>query len=475
MQERSRFSQAAQTGLKAGLIGFLILLFLIPIGMIKEIRSEREGSMETVREDISSKAGGGTTLSTPFLTIPVRYEARETNAKGETVTRTRREIFCVFPRTMAVSGDTRVSLRSRGIYSVPVHQSDVSMDLEFVFGTGETGIPGARADWGAAKIYYAYEDSRSLRESPVLFAEDGTRKPLRSDAPPIGLAARAVSAPVRFERDSAPESGRLAARLELKLSGAESLFILPLADTNSIRLSCDWPSPSFTGYRLPADRELGESGFSAEWFVDETARALPRVLDSDKFHREAVEGVDFGVDFLQPTDVYQQTHRALRYAVLFLFIPFAALFLFEVLLRRKLHVVQYILIGLANCVFYLMLLALAEHIPFLAAYLISAASVSVLTTFYISAFLPRKRSAAFVFAAQALQYAYLFCALSSEDYALLIGSIGLFCIVAFTMIATRKVDWYGKKENARSDREQAVNSEANTGEKALMDLPNIGD
>jgi len=445
MQERSRLSQAVQTGLKAGLIGFLTLLFLIPIGMIREIRSEREGSMESAREDISSKAGGETTLSTPFLTIPVRYETRETNAKGETVTRTRREIFCVFPETLSVSGVTRVSLRSRGIYSVPVHQSDVTMDVVFSFDTGETGISGARADWGAARLYYAYEDSRSLRESPVLLTGSGTQKPLRSDAPPIDLAGRAVSIPIRMERDSAAGSGRFAARLELKLSGAESLYFMPLADTNTLKLSCDWASPSFAGYRLPAARELGEAGFTAEWFVDETARALPRILKTGDFRPESVQGVDFGVGFLQPADVYQQTHRALRYAVLFLFIPFAALFLFEVLLRRKLHVVQYILIGLANCVFYLLLLALAEHIPFTAAYLASAASVSVLMTFYVSAFLPRRRSAVFVFAALSLQYAYLFCALKSEDYALLIGSIGLFVIVAFTMTATRRIDWYGKK------------------------------
>ncbi|HRZ89068.1 MAG TPA: inner membrane CreD family protein, partial [Spirochaetia bacterium] len=133
---------------------------------------------------------------------------------------------------------------------------------------------------------------------------------------------------------------------------------------------------------------------------------------------------------------------------LFLFIPFAALFLFEVLARRRLHVVQYVLVGLANCLFYLLLLALAEHLPFLAAYLVSAAAVCGVTTFYVGAFLPDKRQAALAFAVLALQYGYLFCALSSEDYALLIGSVGLFGITALTMAATRKVDWFGGKGEA---------------------------
>ncbi len=442
MKARSGMSHALQSGLKAGLIGFLILLFLIPVGMIREVRSERERYRAEAVGDISSKAGGATRVSTPYLTVPVRYDVRETNSKGETTIRTRREVFCVFPQAMTLEGNSRTELRKRGIHSVPVHQSDFSMDLEFAFNPSETGIAGARAAWDSARIHYAYDDPRALRESPALVLPDGTRRVLRSGTPTIALAERSVSAPAPMAADSAYGSGRFAARLELRLSGAESVFFRPLADANTIRLSCDWASPSFSGYRLPESRELGASGFQARWFVDEASRPIPRVLDVDEFNGEASRGADFGVEFLQPTDVYRQIHRALRYAVIFLFIPFAALFLFEVLARRRLHVVQYILVGLANCLFYLLLLALAEHIPFPAAYLASAAAVSLVTAFYVSAFLPRKRSALLVLAAFVLQYGYLYCALSSEDYALLIGSIGLFCVVAFTMAATRKVDWY---------------------------------
>jgi inner membrane protein len=136
-------------------------------------------------------------------------------------------------------------------------------------------------------------------------------------------------------------------------------------------------------------------------------------------------------------------HRALRYAVLFLAIPFAALFLVETLARKRLHPVQYLLVGLANCVFYLLLLATAEHLPFTASYLGAAAAVSVLTAFYVGAILPVRRIGLYAFLVLTLQYGYLYSALESEDYALLIGSVGLFVLTAAAMATTRKIDWYG--------------------------------
>ena len=476
MNRTARLSRAAQTSLKAGLVGILVLVFLIPVGMIREVRSERESYRENALEDVSSKAGGRILLTTPYLAVPARYDVRETTAKGEDVIRTRKEVFVVFPRVLRLSGDTRVELRKRGIYAVPVHQTEASMDLEFDFRSWETDIPGVRIGWTEAQLHFAYDDPRSLRGSPSLAAQDGSRAVLRSSPAPLELAARSVSSPVRLQPGT-DGSVRYTARLELALNGAEALDFLVLGDTNTVSLSCDWASPSFSGYRLPVSRELGETGFRAEWFVNEPSRVLPRVLAASAFRPESVARAAFGVEFLQPTDVYQQVHRALRYAVLFLFIPFAALFLFEVLARRRLHVVQYILVGLANCLFYLLLLALAEHLAFPAAYLLSAAAVCGVTTFYVGAFLPDKRQAALAFGILAIQYGYLFCALSSEDYALLIGSVGLFGIVALTMAATRKVDWYGTRGTETADsRDGGVDvPEPEAEPQELPDFPPVGE
>ena len=466
MNTTSRMSRAFQTSLKAGLVGILVLVFLIPVGMIREVRSERESYRQSAVEDVSAKAGGRTLLITPYLAVPVQYEVWDRNDKGEAYRSVRSMTIAVFPESLTLTADTRVEPRSRGIYTVPVHRTDAALELQFAFRAEDVKIPEVRVLWPEISLQYVYEDSRSLRESPILTTPDGVRKTLRSGTPALELAARSVSAPVPISPDPSGD-GRVSARLDLALSGAEALDFLALGDTNTLKLSCDWASPSFSGYRLPAGRDLGESGFRAEWFVDEPARVLPRVLAAPDFRTESIAGAAFGVDFLQPTDVYQQVHRALRYAVLFLFIPFAALFLFEVLARRRLHVVQYILVGLANCLFYLLLLALAEHLPFLAAYLVSAAAVCSVTTFYVGAFLPDKRQAALAFGILAVQYGYLFCALSSEDYALLIGSVGLFDVVALTMAATRNVDWFGGKGDGAPDPEGEPQE--------LPDLPGSGE
>jgi inner membrane protein len=254
---------------------------------------------------------------------------------------------------------------------------------------------------------------------------------------------RAVSAPLRFLPERIGESGRRAEiKLRLGLNGARSIRFLPSGESTTVQLSGDWPSPSFSGYRLPNERNVEAAGFSASWYSGDASRPYPaafQALSADP--SGAGEGL-FGMDFLMPADVYQQTHRALRYAILFIIIPFAALFLFEALLKKRIHPLQYALIGLADSMFYLLLLSLAEHMPFMAAYCVAAAAVTALVTVYAASILGGRKGAFVILPILLAQYAYLMCALQSEDYALVIGSVGLFAIVSCVMVATRKIDWY---------------------------------
>ncbi len=450
MKESLKLSAAASAGLKAALVGLLILVLLIPLGMIKGLRDERQRSMESATEEVSAMAGGETVLATPYLAIPTVRTAGRVTEEGKTVLERVRETWCVFPARMDVRGTSRTSERRRGIYAVPVHSSDFALELSFEFSLAETGVPGLEPDWSAARLYFAYDDPRSLRSSPALVPADGTRRELRSGLAPLALAERAVSVPAALSVDEAAGTARFAGRLDLELSGARSVSFLPLADVNAISLEGNWPSPSFSGYRLPTDREYSEAGFRAAWYVDESGRTVPRTTEAAGFPAEAARRGAFGLDFFQPTDVYQRTHRALRYAVLFLVIPFGALFLLETLSRRRLHPVQYLLVGLANCLFYLLLLAAAEHLPFGAAYLTAAGAVSLLSAAYVGAALPIRRMGLYAFALLAVQYGYLYSALGSEDYALLIGSAGLFVLVAGAMAATRRVDWYGGERTGQN-------------------------
>lgn len=442
MREDLKPSAAMAVGLKAAMVGILVLILLIPVEMIKGLRAEREGERESAIAEVSAMAGGETVLATPYLAIPTVRTERRTNAEGKSVDVAVRETYCVFPTKMSLSGDAKVSERWRGIYSVPVHRSDFVMDVEFDFRSEDSGVAGIRPDWSSVRLHFSYDDPRSLRESPVLTEVNGEKRELRSGLAPLDLAERSVSVPVTLSFGGPSGAARFSCRLAVSVSGARSVFFLPSADVNNITLSGDWPSPSFSGYRLPVDRRYSDTGFQAAWFVDESGRTIPRVVEALSFKKEAARSGAFGVAFYAPTDLYQQLHRALRYAVLFLIIPFAALFLLETLSRRRVHPVQYLLVGLANCVFYLLLLASAEHLPFVAAYLGAAAAVSLLTAFYVNAVLPGRRIGLYAVVLLALQYGYLYSALDSEDYALLIGSVGLFLLVAAAMAATRKVDWY---------------------------------
>lgn len=428
-------SPAAAAGLKAALVGLLVLVLLIPVGMIRELRSEREGAMEGALEEIASMAGGRTVLSTPYVSVPVARTTRTKDSDGKSVELVVRETYCAFPDSLRITGEARTSERKRGIYSVPVHAADFALELAFDFRIEGSGDGVLAPDWSGARLHFAYDDPRSLRSSPVLVGADGSRRSLVSGPAPLDLQRRAVSAPVALELDAG--AARFAGRLDVAVSGARGLSFLPLADRNEIALSGDWPSPSFSGFRLPADREYAESGFRSSWFVDESGRTVPKVCEAASFRSDAAREGSFGVDFFLPTDVYLRVHRALRYAVLFLVIPFAALFLVELLSKRKVHPVQYLLIGLANCAFYLLLLAFSEHLDFGLAYAVAAAATVSLTAAYVGAVFADARAAAGAFLLLAAQYGYLYAALGSEDYALLIGSVGLLAMIGAAMAATR--------------------------------------
>jgi inner membrane protein len=267
---------------------------------------------------------------------------------------------------------------------------------------------------------------------------------MRSTADTALLAGgKALAAPVAFAAKEGRADRSAAVSVALSFNGAESLSFLPMGTDTSVKLAGNWPSPSFNGYRLPAEREVGKEGFTASWLAEESARPLPRVFFSGEDTSPAVMASAFGLDFLIATDVYLQAHRALRYGILFIFIPFAALFLFEALLKLRIHPVQYVLIGMADAVFYVLVLSLSEHMAFRIAYLVAAAAVTVLISLYALGAFKAARKTLLIIPAIAGQYAYLFFALESEDYALLTGTIGLFILIAVTMLATRRFDWYG--------------------------------
>jgi len=236
------------------------------------------------------------------------------------------------------------------------------------------------------------------------------------------------------------------------LNGSRDFRIVPAGNDTSVRLSSSWPHPSFIG-ASPQPRTVESTGFTAGWDISYFGRGFPRAwsdpVDRDKM-RSLAEGAAFGVSLVQPVDIYQQTERAVKYAALFIVLTFVVFFLFEVVRARLLHPVQYVFVGFALCVFYLLLISLSEHLGFDLAYAAAAAAITLLISSYSSYVLGGLTEAAVVGGCIGAVYGFLYLLLRIEDYALLAGSIGLFLALTLVMLLTRRVNWYELRLGGRA-------------------------
>jgi inner membrane protein len=238
--------------------------------------------------------------------------------------------------------------------------------------------------------------------------------------------------------------------LSLKLRGTTQLKFFPLADTLKMGLTSNWPHPGFDGRFLPTPGEsqhIGADGFSANWEVSSLATNAPaKLLQASSNPNSCLNAGcldSFEVRLVNPANIYQQSDRALKYGFLFIVITFAAFFLFEMLKRLAIHPAQYTLVGLAQAMFFLLLLSLSEHIAFTAAYMIAAAACVILVGYYLGHVMQGAWRGTGFAALLGACYAALYGLLVSEDNALLMGSLLLFALLAVAMIVTRKFDWYG--------------------------------
>ena len=231
--------------------------------------------------------------------------------------------------------------------------------------------------------------------------------------------------------------------LPLELNGSERLTVAPFGEVTTVNLTSNWSDPSFQGSWLPVTRRVTADGFEAKWDIPSLGRSYPQqwnnlVPTSETTIRSSV----FGVDLLSPVDNYRMVKRSVKYNFLFIMLTFAVFWLFEVIVKLRVHPLQYLLVGTAMCMFYLLQLALSEHIGFQTAYLLATAAVVVLITAYSIAVLKASTRGGTIGITQISLYGYLYIVLAHQSYALLIGSIGLFLFLAVVMFLTRKIDWF---------------------------------
>ena len=438
METGGRFARAARRHavvIRIIVIGIMVLALLVPLLMVRMLVAEREQRRDATQAEIIGAWGGAQTLAGPILTVP--YVARIPGANGIPVDTVQLASF--LPDALVVEGEVLPETRRRGIYEAALYTA--SLAISGVFHPPDFSgwqVSPKNILWDDAVLSLELPDMRAILDR-VTLSWGSVRSEFGPGKGTAGLFAGEIKAGVRGLRgtDDIPFA------LNLRLHGGGSITFLPLGGETTVRLKSPWKSPSFSGSYLPSSRSLSERGFEAEWKVISMARAYPQRWRQGEIEPSAVLGSGFGVDFMAPVDTYLKVTRALTYAALFLLLPFGTLFLLEVFSSRRLHPLHYLLVGLANCLFYLLLLSLSEHIAFDPAYAIASAASAGLITVYTIAVMKSWRRGIAILPVLAAEYAFLAVVLRSEDFALLMGSVGLFLILAAVMLFTRNVNWYG--------------------------------
>lgn len=426
---------------KTLMIGLLALLLLIPLGMIESKISERQGLQTSVQQDIARSASGPQTLSGPFLVVSYKVRTRQTYKDDKGVERINvsesgpfETVFA--PHVLKLNGSAEVETRKRGIYQARLYNLQSTIKGDFAVPRGY-GLSQAVEDIIPVASYFVMNvsDSRGIRNAPQLTLNGGKHefapgsvKPINGNGMHVELTALDPTQAHTFDFS-----------FPFDLQGMTTLSMAPSGNTTEMALKSSWPHPSFGGSFLPRNRNIDNRGFSAQWLVSNLARNSAAQADAGQ---PPVAAETFSVDFIDPVNIYLLSERAVKYGVLFVVLVFTAFFMFEVLKALRIHPMQYLLVGLALAMFFLLIISLSEHIPFLTAYSVSGVACVALVGIYMAGVLRNRKPALAFSGGIALLYSVLYGVLQSEDNALLMGSLVLFAALAAVMLLTRHMDWY---------------------------------
>jgi inner membrane protein len=446
-----RFRFLPPLAAKALVVGFLMAVLLLPIAQVENLVGERVGMRNLAAARVAESWGGAQTTAAVLLAIPVETTRKvvEQGIAGRETERTEveRNVLYVLPDTLNIVADAEPSYRTVGLYRTPVYLAHVQIegvfvnrDFGFLLDSPQTAGQGREVKWDEARLLVLNSESRALRAVEDLQVA-GESAPVAAD----GYAGSAGIS-VRVPRAALRDGATVPFSMKLTLAGSSQITFLPLARKADIRMQSKWPHPKFEGAPAPLDPVVTDDGFTARWSVLEINRSFGQYwYDTQVNQGEPVEQAfarsGVGVTFYEPVDVYQRNYRAVHYAVLLIVITFLTFFLWEHVSGLAIHGMQYLMVGLALALFYLLLLALSEHLSFDLAYGLSAGALVALITAYLSGVLRSLRLALGAGAGLATLYVMLYWILRSEDYSLLMGALLLFAVLTILMIATRRVDW----------------------------------
>ncbi|MES2794524.1 MAG: cell envelope integrity protein CreD [Bacteroidota bacterium] len=433
--------------IKGVFIGFLILILLIPTGMVQFLITERQERETEAIEEVSSKWGNSQSFIGPILKVPYFQinKLEKLNAAGEKEVELNKKIEYAYflPDKLEISGKIDPEKRSRGIYDITVYRSQMNFKGNFAeIPFQKMNVSSENIIWKDAEVIITLSDFRGLEEE-VILDWNGSKSNFNSGEELVfGTGEQennnisGIYTPVVIENEGKSSNNF---SFSINVKGSESLNFIPVGKTTEVHLESNWANPSFNGSFLPDKREVTAKGFTASWKVLHLNRDFSQYWTNTA--PATIKSSSFGVKLISPNDNYQKSSRSAKYAILIISLTFLAFFFTEIVNSKKVHPFNYILIGIALCIFYTLLISISEFFTFNIAYVIATLMTIGLIFWYSKSIFGNKRPATIIALVMLALYGFIFVIIQLEDTALLIGSIGLFIILAITMYISRKIDW----------------------------------
>ena len=420
----------------------LVLIMMIPAFFVESLVEDRTNRAADVIKEISGYVGGQQTFLGPTLAIPYTIPPRTPLDSA------RHGMYLVFPTRATAVLKAATEERRRSLFKVPVFQADLKLDGTFdLTGVPAAAPPGAELDWSRSEIVVGVSDARGALTDAMLTTNGKTSTLVPAEISQSISIGGDQNTSVKLAlfganvQDFSRPNAQFNVTSALRFSGAQRIALLAYGKTTHLVAQGDWPSPGFDGGFLPVTRTVSGKGFEAEWSVPFIARSVRAEGAGDSI--TGLDSTALGVSFIEVADPYQSVNRSLKYLPLFLGLVFLSYFVFEATTGKQVHPAQYILVGIAQIIFYLLLLSLAERIGFGYGFLVGGAATVILLSANAMWIFSSRLQGIRALAIFSLLYTLIYLLLRLEDNALLLGAIASFLAVASAMYFTRSLDWYG--------------------------------
>ena len=452
-KQNGKFGKWIKTSITARMfmIGFLILILLIPLSFIKDLIFERMNRQQEVVQEINQKWGKEVLLYGPILKVPYKtyHEKIIKNQKTkETRTEVEEEIKYAyfFPKELDIKSSINPEEKKRGIYKTAVYKSKI--DIEGSFSKPDFSEKDINEDdilWNKARLIIKTSNLKGVNNLVEIKLHNNFyaftskyEETNNKNTYPYHLNLHKLESKYLNE-DDLPKKTESKFNLSLSINGSKQIRFIPIGKETTVHINSDWKTANFIGEYLPFNSDkISENGFNAKW----------KILDINRpFSQQSFNGIPnlkdyaFGVNFMIPVDEYQKSERSAKYGFLVIGLTFLIFFLIQTMSKISIHPFQYLMIGVALTMFYTLLISISEHSSFLKAYLIASVAVVLLITLYSKSILKGIKFPILIGASLTTLYAFIFVIIQLENYALLVGSVGLFIILALVMYSSRKIDW----------------------------------